>query len=606
MKTLVNTLGLMIIGTGLVGCTSNPFAPTNPSINPKIQNELATSAAKTQTQVSPPPKEITDELFEPLKIEPPKALAKRVEPRFDLVVNKAPAAQVLMGIVSGSPYSIALSPELKGEISINLRDVTLFEALNALRDLYGYEYKMSGKQIFVEPQTLQTRVFQVNYITGARKGTSATRVTSGTASGSGAGGAAGVAGQAAAMTGAGTGTGAAGGAGAAGASNLQVYASDVSMRTNNDFWEEIAGSLNSLVGEDSGRKVIINAQSGLIMIKAMPKEIRQVEKFLSLMQVTVDRQVILEAKIIKVQLNRNSQQGINWAAMRTWGGHDYTFGNVSGNTSLGGSNTPNSSGSLSSGSTTTTTASTDTSAASSITDSVALRNTAPVAIGGSMFALAVAGKNFSALLNFLETQGNVEVLSSPRIATINNQKAVLKVGNDAFYVTNVKTNVTTTTGGAIVTPDIQLQPYFSGISLDVTPQIDKNDNITLHVHPFISDVTQVNRTVTLSSANGGTYTIPTASSNINETDSIVRTRDGSVIAIGGLMSESVDNSRSKVPGLGDVKFLGSLFRQKDLASVKTELVILLKSTVVRSGESWAQDMLDSQDRIEKLKEDSNF
>ena len=590
MKTFVNTLGVMMIGAGLAGCTSNPFAPTNPSIQPKIQNELATAAAKAQAQLAPPPKEVTDELFEPLKIEPPKALAKRVEPRFDLVVNKAPASQVLMGIVSGSPYSIALSPELKGEITINLRDVTLFEALNALRDLYGYEYKMNGKQIFVEPQTLQTRVFQVNYITGSRRGSSATRVTSGTASGSGAGGAVGVAGQAAAMNGAmgvGTGSTGTGTPGTSGASNLQVYASDVSMRTNNDFWDEIASSLSNLIGEENGRKVVINSQSGLIMVKAMPKEIRQVEKFLSLMQVTVDRQVILEAKIIKVQLNRNSQQGINWAAARNIRGRDYTFGNVNGNTTLGET------GTLTNGTLTST-------------GPGALANSDPVSIGGSMFALAVQGKNFSALLNFLETQGNVEVLSSPRIATINNQKAVLKVGNDAFYVTNVRTNVTTTTGGAVVTPDIQLQPYFSGISLDVTPQIDKDDNITLHVHPFISDVTQVNRTVTLSSANGGTYTIPTASSNINETDSIVRTRDGSVIAIGGLMSESVDNTRTKVPGLGDVKFLGNLFRQKDQSSTKTELVILLKSTVVRSGESWAQDMLDSQDRVEKLKTDSAF
>lgn len=590
MKTFVNTLGVMMIGAGLAGCTSNPFAPTNPSIQPKIQNELATAAAKAQAQLAPPPKEVTDELFEPLKIEPPKALAKRVEPRFDLVVNKAPASQVLMGIVSGSPYSIALSPELKGEITINLRDVTLFEALNALRDLYGYEYKMNGKQIFVEPQTLQTRVFQVNYITGSRRGSSATRVTSGTASSSGAGGAAGVAGQAAAMNGAmgvGSGSTGTGTPGTSGASNLQVYASDVSMRTNNDFWDEIASSLSNLIGEENGRKVVINSQSGLIMVKAMPKEIRQVEKFLSLMQVTVDRQVILEAKIIKVQLNRNSQQGINWAAARNIRGRDYTFGNVNGNTTLGET------GTLTNGTLTST-------------GPGALANSDPVSIGGSMFALAVQGKNFSALLNFLETQGNVEVLSSPRIATINNQKAVLKVGNDAFYVTNVRTNVTTTTGGAVVTPDIQLQPYFSGISLDVTPQIDKDDNITLHVHPFISDVTQVNRTVTLSSANGGTYTIPTASSNINETDSIVRTRDGNVIAIGGLMSESVDNTRTKVPGLGDVKFLGNLFRQKDQSSTKTELVILLKSTVVRSGESWAQDMLDSQDRVEKLKTDSAF
>jgi MSHA biogenesis protein MshL len=575
MKTFVNTLGLMVISAGLAGCTSNPFAPSNVSINPKIQSELAKSAAQAKGQAALPPKEITDELFEPLKIEPPKAMAKRVEPRFDLVVNKAPATQVLMGIVSGSPYSIALSPELKGDISINLRDVTLFEALNALRDLYGYEYKMNGKQIFVEPQTIQTRVFQVNYITGARKGTSATKVTSGTVSSSGAGGA----GQAAAASG-GTGVGTPASSGG-GAANMQVYASDVSMGTNNDFWGEMANSLHSMIGEENGRKIVINPQSGLIMVRAMPKEIRQIEKFLSLMQVTVDRQVILEAKILKVELNKESQQGINWAFLRK-GSRDVTFGNVSGNTSLG-------------------TTGTVTDGTISSTTPGFLSNSSPIPIGGSAFALAVQGGNFSALLTFLETQGNVEVLSSPRIATINNQKAVLKVGNDAFFVTNVKTNVTTTTGGAIVTPDIQLQPYFSGISLDVTPQIDRDDNIILHVHPFVSEVTQVNRTVTLSAANGGTYTIPTASSNINETDSIVRTRDGNVIAIGGLMSESINNTRSKVPGLGDVKFLGNLFRQKDEVSKKTELVILLKSTVVRGGDSWAQDMLESQDRIDKLK-----
>lgn len=576
MKTFVNTLGLIMIGAGLAGCTSNPFTPSNVSINPKIQSELSKSAALAKAHVAPPSKEVTDELFEPLRIEPPKSLAKRAEPRFDLVVNKAPATQVLMGIVSGSPYSIALSPELKGDISINLKDVTLFEALNALRDLYGYEYKMTGKQIFVEPQTIQTRVFQVNYITGSRKGTSATKVTSGTVSNQGGGGQA-----AAASGGTAVGTPASSGGGAA---NLQVYASDVSMGTNNDFWGDMANSLNSMIGEESGRKVVINPQSGLIMVRAMPKEIRQVERFLNLMQVTVDRQVILEAKILKVQLNRESQQGINWAFLRR-GARDVTFGNVSGNNTLGPTGTI-------------------TDGTVSSTAPGFLANNAAIPLGGAAFALAVQGGNFSALLTFLETQGNVEVISSPRIATINNQKAVLKVGNDAFFVTNVKTNVTTTTGGAIVTPDIQLQPYFSGISLDVTPQIDRSDNIILHVHPFVSDVTQVNRTVTLSAANGGTYTIPTASSNINETDSIVRTRDGSVIAIGGLMSESIDNTRSKVPGLGDVKFLGNLFRQKEEISRKTELVILLKSTIVRGGDSWAQDMLDSQERIDKLRGES--
>jgi MSHA biogenesis protein MshL len=299
--------------------------------------------------------------------------------------------------------------------------------------------------------------------------------------------------------------------------------------------------------------------------------------------------VILEAKILKVQLNKDSQQGINWSAARFMRGRDVTFGNVSGNSTVNGDT-----GNITDGNVTTSPAA----------NPGFLDNNSAIGLGGSVFALAVQGKGFSALLTFLETQGNVEVLSSPRIATINNQKAVLKVGNDAFFVTNVRTNVTTTTGGAIVTPDIQLQPYFSGISLDVTPQIDKNDNIILHVHPFVSDVTQVNRTVTLSSANGGVYTIPTASSNINETDSIVRTRDGNVIAIGGLMSESIDNTRTKVPGLGDIKYLGNLFRQKSEITRKTELVILLKSTVVRGGDNWAEDMLETQGRIDKLKGES--
>jgi MSHA biogenesis protein MshL len=569
MKTLSKPLSVLMLSLGLAACANNPLMQKQ-SINTKAQEALKEGAQIAKGQALPMPKEISDELFESPKVEPAKSLAKKVEPRFDLVVTKAPVSQVLMGIVSGTPYSMVLHPDMAGEISVNLKDVTLFEALNSLRELYGLEYKMNGKQIYVEPQTLQTRVFQVNYITGSRKGSSGTKVSSGTISNTtnnNQSASAIVATPATTTT------------------NEQSFASDVSMTSDNDFWGDIAGSLDSLIGKEGGRKLIINKQSGLIMVKAMPKEIRQVEKFLKLMQVTVDRQVILEAKIIKVELNDGSQQGINWTMFRRASDHNVSFGNVSGGTTLG------TTGNL-----------TTSSITSNLTSLANATGTGVSAVGNSMFAVALQGAKFSALLNFLETQGNVEVLSSPRIATINNQKAVLKVGTDAFFVTNVRTNVTASAGGApVVTPDIQMQPYFSGISLDVTPQIDQDDNITLHVHPLISEVTQVNRTVTLSAASGGTYTIPTASSKINETDSIVRTRDGNVIAIGGLMTESSTRERSKIPGLGDVKGLGNLFRQKVEASTKSELVILLKSTVVRSGDNWAQDMLETQERIEKLK-----
>ena len=112
------------------------------------------------------------------------------------------------------------------------------------------------------------------------------------------------------------------------------------------------------------------------------------------------------------------------------------------------------------------------------------------ALAQGFFGLAFQAANFASLLNFLETQGNVQVLSSPRIATINNQKAVLKVGTDDFFVTNVSSTVTSTGTSSVTTPTITLQPYFSGIALDVTPQIDGENNIVLHVHPSISNVTE--------------------------------------------------------------------------------------------------------------------
>ncbi len=583
MKSMNKMIVVMGVAVWITGCSSTPGMTTYPSIKPKIQETLKDSSNTMQGKAFPIPKEVTDEMLQPLKIEAPKSIAKKMEPRFDLIVSKAPTSQVLMGIVTGTPYSMVLSPELTGDISVNLKDVTLFEALNALRELYGLEYRMQGKQIYVEPQTLQTRVFQVNYIASRRKGESGTKVSSGSLSmpnnNSQSGGTSSTASLTATPV-----------AGSSNNSSQQSYASTVSTSTDTDFWADMEISLTNIVGNVSGRSVIVNKQSGLIMVKALPKEIRQVEKFLSLMQVTIDRQVILEAKILRVQLNKGSQQGVNWAAFRTIGDTRYSFGNVSGNTNLNTLGNGNNTNGVITGNP-------DSLQNGGLSNSN-LAYTGATAIGSSMFALAVQGAKFSALLNFLETQGNVEVLSSPRISTLNNQKAVLKVGTDELFVTNVSNNTTATTAGTTSFPQVTLQPYFSGISLDVTPQIDREDNIILHIHPLVSNVVSVNKQINLGSTSN--FNIPVPSSTINETDSIVRTRDGNIIAIGGLMTESNSNIRSKVPLLGDVKFLGNLFRQREEGSLKSELVILLKSTVVRGGDNWADDMLNAQQHIEGI------
>ena len=216
-----------------------------------------------------------------------------------------------------------------------------------------------------------------------------------------------------------------------------------------------------------------------------------------------------------------------------------------------------------------------------------------------MFGLALQTSSFTALLGFLQTQGDLQVLSSPRIATLNNQKAVLKVGNDQFFVTNITTNQTATTGGAIQnSPSITLQPFFSGVALDVTPQIDETEQIILHIHPSVSRV--VNKTTDLDLGSAGEFRLPLASSDIRETDTIVRVGNGNIVAIGGLMTEANDRSNSGMPWLSDVPVLGAAFKNTNRRSVKSELVILLKPTVILSQESWKQDLEATRQRVQSL------
>ena len=190
------------------------------------------------------------------------------------------------------------------------------------------------------------------------------------------------------------------------------------------------------------------------------------------------------------------------------------------------------------------------------------------------------------------------MLSSPRVAAVNNQKAVLKIGTDEFFVTGVTTTTNSNATGNTVTPSVTLQPFFSGVVLDVTPQIDDKGNILLHVHPSVSQVTTITKGIDLGSA--GSLTLPLAASSTSELDSIVRGQDGQVVAVGGLMRQASTGDVSQVPGAGKIPVLGALFRNKAKTSQKRELVVLIKPTIVDGANSWNQDLLDSSRRIEQL------
>lgn len=569
---MVQKLTSALVVLSLIACSSP--SPTRQTYD-MIEAELG-RAAQGRVKAAEPDA-VSSALLPPLQIEIPKA-AQPMEERFSLAFNNVPASQFFMAIVAGTRYNMLVHPDVTGTISANLKDVTVLEALDAIRDLYGYDYRVDGTRIVVRPATLQTQVFQVNYLTGNRRGSSDIRVTSTSVSDSRPGGTA--AGSNAASSATGTAPG-------SDQQGISRESAKISTSQTSDFWAELKTALDAIVGVNKeGRSIVISPQSGVVVVRAMPDEIRGVSNYLKAAQVSIGRQVILEAKILEVQLNDGYQTGINWAAFRTRNHSAVSSGLLSPNAAL--SPLPIAGGAQG------TLSSTGETGIAAVAGSAISATSGAV---GSLFGLAFQTSNFAALISFLESQGSVHVLSSPRIATLNNQKAVLKIGTDEFFVTNVST--TTTTGTTTTTtPSVTLQPFFSGVVLDVTPQIDDKGNIILHIHPAVSQVETVNKTIDLGT--GGSLRLPLASSNTSETDSIVRGRDGQIVAIGGLMRQATSSDRSQIPGVGDIPVVGTLFGNTSRSTQKRELVILLKPTIVQDDASWAQDILQSHQRVQNL------
>ena len=560
----------------LAGCATQPKAPgaTFDRIGQEMQGAVA-SKPKTLDEA------LNQAMLPPLQLELPTS-AHSVEPRFDLAVSNAPASQVFMALVSGTRYSMLLAPEVSGNVTVNLKSVTVREVLEALRELYGYEFKFQGTRIYIQPNTMQTRIFPINYLAGKRQGQSDVRVTSGSITMANSNNAAGT--TAAAST---SGTTTSGGS----STTSGPPSSQIATTQNSDFWSDLTKALTSIVGTQDGRSVIVNAASGVVLVKAFPADIRSVEEYLRLTQLIAERQVMLEAKIIEVTLNEGFQAGVNWMG----------FGGVNNRVAVGSVNSGtllSTNGSIITGSSVNSTSTTSGTSTGAIVSPGTAGAALATAAGGGLYGLAFQSANFAALLNFLETQGNTQVLSSPRIATINNQKAVLKVGTDEFYVTNVSSTVTSSGTSNVTTPTITLQPFFSGIALDVTPQIDADNNIVLHVHPSISVVTEKTKTIDLGTL--GTYTLPLANSAVNETDSIVRVQDGNIVAIGGLMKHSQSTDANGLPGTTASSGLGLLFGSRDNSRRKSELVVLIKPTIIRNGSSWKDDLVETQERLQQL------
>ena len=506
--------------------------------------------------------------------------SKKVEDksRFDVTVKNMPAKSFFLSLVSNSKVNVVAHPDVEGSISLQLKNVTIEDVLNVTREVYGYEYRLANNIYTIYPRKLRTEIFTIDYIDVKRVGMSDTSVSVGQVK-SGSGKSGGSEGS----------TSSTGGANIWGIFNDEAISSSsqgigpgsrVQTVTNTDFWQTIQKTIAAIIGAGTdGANVIVNPQAGLAVVTAMPTEISKVREFLESSELSVKRQVVLETQILEVRLSKGFEAGVNWNA-------------ISGSLAQGHNIADGFAVSSDSGAVVQPfrpiTRTEWSQSADGTFSSVQIPSREEV---GNTIAGILQVKDITKLLSLLETQGKVQVLSSPRVSTVNNQKAVIRVGQDGFFVTGITNNTTSSAATTTNSPEVELASFFSGISLDVTPQISDSGDVILHIHPIISDVSDQQKEIIVGDSK---ISLPLALREIRESDSIVRAKSGQVVVLGGLMQESVKRVDGKRPGLGDVPGLNLLFKTKNQATSKTELVILLRPIVI-DEKTWDQQIQQFED-----------
>ncbi|MCV6604241.1 MAG: secretin N-terminal domain-containing protein, partial [Porticoccaceae bacterium] len=338
--------------------------------------------------------------------------------RFDIAATDVPATRFFLSLMEGTDINIVTDNNLKGSISLNLNDVTIDDVLEICREIYGYDYKISGNTYLISPRELSTQIFHINYLDIKRVGLSDTTVSVGRLESGGNG-------NNNRRGGNNNNSGNQNDSGLlsllladqqgnqqGGSSGGSSQGARIQTLTRSDFWSELKAFITSMVGgEVDGRQVMVSPQAGMVVVKALPNELHDVREFLERSELSVQRQVQLEAKIIEVRLNDNYNAGINWNEIG--GNLSYNYNNSRTGITTGAFN--------------------------------------------SVFNVA----DINSFIDLLGKQGSVQVLSSPKQSTVNNQKAVLRVGSDEYFVTGISSDTTTSASAVVNTPDIEITPFFS-------------------------------------------------------------------------------------------------------------------------------------------------
>ncbi|NWF91286.1 MAG: secretin and TonB N-terminal domain-containing protein [Syntrophaceae bacterium] len=522
-----------------VGCASPP----------KERMKLPSQIGEPE-KPQPPAKEKLEELVIPQREE----VKKVPEKLYSFFARDASVHDVLLAFSRESELNIVMDPGLSGKVTIDLKRVTLKEALDAILSPLGWTYSVDGKFIKISRAQMETRFFTLNYIATKRTGKR----------------------EIYASTGGGLQTGALAGQQVTTGTGARTGYSDLVSVDEMDLWKEIQKGLEAIIfgsidekdpGSEKekttwskvdakGKKLIINKSTGVIMVTDYPANVHKVASFLEAIEGTSQRQVTIQAKILEVILSDEYREGINWKVIQglprsvnlAWG-----LTNRAGTTGYPGGT----SGYLS----------VDSTGGSGAT-SISTPGVFKIKPYGGVLAVGAGGAEIvlSDIMAAISEQGDVKVLSSPTISTLNNQKAIIRVGNqDVFFITGAVSTQTT------VTQIIQPMTIDVGIILDVTPQIAEDGTIIMNIHPSITEKTGEKATP------DGKTTFPLLS--VRETDTTVKVKDGQTIIIAGLMQEKKEESYVGLPVLQSVPLLGGLFRYKTEKKRNSELVIMITPTI---------------------------
>lgn len=325
----------------------------------------------------------------------------------------------------------------------------------------------------------------------------------------------------------------------------KIEADKVSFR----LWESIEKAIASLLDISGGAQKIpqgitgpqiqpsfsINRMTGTIVVTSTKKDLEKVENYLTWLKKILNRQVIIEARIVEVQLSEGLKYGIDWSVLDI---------NNLGQISVGTKNFAS-----------------------------VISNESPA------FQIGVTRRDFTGLLKALQTQGDIRVLSNPRVNIMNSQTALLSVGRNVSFISKVETT-TTTAAGALPTISftVQTSSILSGIIIGIVPYINENGEITMSITPIVSDLVRLEEKTVGSGDFTTRISLPTT--DLRELSTTVKVRDGQMVIIGGLIQNRDRLWDNEVPFISHIPIIGHLFKSREKINEKTELIIMLKPTIV--------------------------